>query len=203
MIESDLKDIQAYISRERSALNALTQKLAPIRNFFLPTTPQADNNENCRNNRKNVQYSTKKSVNFSPTNNEEASSPSPEMAPLSQTEFDSLPKYLKGRLTVCKINSFIRDFNRFTTEKYTILLRANPAKLSTDQRQKFFEWKNLDCPETTGKFFITEADLKAKGSTTDSFKFDQVARNILTILRQAGRIKEVRSVGIIRYLIIN
>jgi len=119
---------------------------------------------------------------------------------LSEEEFELLPKYLKGRLTSSKINAFIQDFNRFLLEKYTLLLRSNPAKLSVEQRQKFFEWKATELEELDGKNFLTETDFKTKNGV-GPFKFDQVARNILTILRQVGRIKEVRSPGIIRYVI--
>jgi len=199
LIETDLTTVRSYITTEREALKALKQKLAPIRGFF-------DNSQSNSEPKTSTINKKLRSVNFSAEigteDNNTSTDKNVEMVPITLTELDGLPKYLRGRLTIEKINAFVRDFNRFTSEKYAILLRSNPAKLSTDQRQKFFEWKNLECDETDGKRFITEADLKSKSSNgTGSFKFDQVARNILTILRHIGRIKEVRSVGIIRYLI--
>lgn len=199
LIENDLNFIRSLLSQEKSTLTDLKQNLAPISEFLnVPTK--------------------KKSVNFSDKVTVAATSkPSTASAPnainttaninnnnnialLSDEEFEQLPKYLKGRLTSTKINSFIQDFNRFLTEKYTLLLRSNPAKLSVDQRQKFFEWKAAELEELAGRCFLTEADFKAKNGT-GHFKFDQVARNILTILRQVGRIKEIRSSGIIRYVL--
>lgn len=186
LIENDLNFIRSLLHQEKSALTQLKSSLTPISQFLNISTETVK----------------KRTVNF-------VNTPSPsviserlcdQIVPLSQAEFDQLPKYLKGRLTSPKINSFIQDFNRFISEKYTILLRSNPAKLSVDQRQKFFEWKAAETEELAGRNFLTETDLKAKNGS-GHFKFDQVARNILTILRQVGRIKEVRSAGIIRYVI--
>lgn len=200
LIEHDLNFIRSLLKQEKSALHDLKQKLAPISEFLNIST-----NEKTK----------KKSVNFAltaktgtkamiPTEEDitaiSSKSPANQIHLLSEEEFEQLPKYLKGRLTSSKINSFIHDFNRFLLEKYTLLLRSNPAKLSVEQRQKFFEWKAADLEELRGRNFLTETDFKAKNGL-GPFKFDQVARNILTILRQVGRIKEVRSSGIIRYVI--
>lgn len=119
---------------------------------------------------------------------------------LSKEEFDSIPKYSRGRLAITKINSLLDHLNRLLVEKYTLLLRTNPAKLSIDQRQRIAEWRAAESPETFNKFFLTEADLKVKSAAGGAFKFDQVARNVLTILRVVGRIKESRNPGIIRYI---
>lgn len=184
-IEEDLAQIRVILNQERSSLKDLKENLQPIVGFF------------------GVKKS--KTVHFAPISLQ-TSSTADSITHISPQEFDSLPKYLKGRLTVAKINSLVDDFNKFISEKYTLLARSNPAKLSLDQRQKYLEWKNSETEDTFGKFFITEADLKAKSSssTNNGFKFDQVTRNILTILRQIGRIKENRSSGgIIRYIINN
>lgn len=50
---------------------------------------------------------------------------------------------------------------------------------------------------------MTETDLKnmlASGRLQNSFKLDPTGRSILSILRHLGRIKEIRSVGTIRYV---
>ena len=189
-IETDLNFIRSLLHSEKSALNDLKQNLAPISGFF-----SKNNNSNP------AEKSKKKSVNFSltPTTSKDDLI-SDQINLISESEFDQLPKYLKGRITLIKINGFVHDFNRFLIEKYTLLLRSNPSKLSVDQRQKFFEWKAAEIESLHGRNFLTETDLKAKNGS-GHFKFDQVARNILTILRQVGRIKEVRSSGVIRYVI--
>lgn len=196
LVEDDLSFIRDHLNQERSAFKDLKQTLTPILGFLNVITTNAV--PSVKNTQKTVKFSSAKpdiaeSVNIGQS-----------ICSLNESEFEGLPKYLKGRLNLQKINSFIADFNRFLLEKYSILLKANPAKLTVDQRQRFFEWKSAETDETAGKFFLTETDLKSKsGNALGGFKFDQVARNILTILRQVGRIKEVRSAGIIRYVLSN
>ena len=59
------------------------------------------------------------------------------------------------------------------------------------------------------RFFITEADIKAamqasamKQSTGAVFKLDPLGRSILAILRHFGRIREVRTPGVVRFVIL-
>lgn len=122
------------------------------------------------------------------------------LLPLSESEFEALPKYIRGRLALERVNKFVEDLNKIFVEKYT-LLKCNPAKLPFDQRQRYYDWKQGENDETRGKFFITEADLKAR-SGLGVLKMDQTGRSILTILRQAGRIKESRSPGVVRYIVL-
>jgi hypothetical protein len=44
---------------------------------------------------------------------------------------------MKGRLTLDKINSGVEFLKKVLADKYT-LLRQNPAKMSVDQRQRFY-----------------------------------------------------------------
>lgn len=53
------------------------------------------------------------------------------------TEFDSVPQYMRGRLTLERVNSAVEAINRVIDEKYS-LLRMNPSKLSVEMRQRFF-----------------------------------------------------------------
>lgn len=147
---------------------------------------------------------TKKSVKFdftqqassSSSNRSSPASPySQILFPLSPEEFEALPKYLRGRMPIDRVNGMIEDLNRIFCEKYTIL-KANPAKLPFDQRQRFYDWKGMENDETKGRFFVTDGDLKAK-----SVRMDQTGRNILTLIRQAGRFKESRSPGVVRYIV--
>ena len=212
LIENDLNFIRSFLKQEKSALNDLKQNLAPISEFLNISTNEKTKKKSVNfaltkaeaGNRANITTGTKAIITIGTKEGTTAITTSKSLTnqihSLSEEEFELLPKYLKGRLTSSKINAFIQDFNRFLLEKYTLLLRSNPAKLSVEQRQKFFEWKATELEELDGKNFLTETDFKTKNGA-GPFKFDQVARNILTILRQVGRIKEVRSPGIIRYVI--
>ena len=175
-LQSELDSYRRVLEKEKNQLNEFKENFKPFLNEL---------------------KAPKKRVGFVASPSPQKSSGLPHLSP---GEFESLPKYLRGRLPVTRVNSFIDVLNRIVDEKYSILLRTNPAKLSVEQRQRVSEWRAAESIETANKLFITEADLKAKSGAGGSFKFDQVARNILTILRQVGRIKESRSVGIIRYI---
>jgi hypothetical protein len=69
------------------------------------------------------------------TNSSTASIPTIEE--ISDEEFVTIPKYMKGRLTREKINAGVDFVNKVTSEKYT-LLRQNPSKLNVEQRQRFY-----------------------------------------------------------------
>lgn len=61
----------------------------------------------------------------------------PSLPPISEEEFHTVPKYIKGRLTRERINLGVDFFNRTLADKYA-LLRQNPARLSVEQRQRFY-----------------------------------------------------------------
>ncbi len=65
------------------------------------------------------------------------------------------------------------------------------------------------CEEVQDRYFITEADIKAAMQNSASkqngapvFRLDQLGRSILAILRHFGRIREVRTPGIVRFVIL-
>lgn len=184
-VQSELDSLRCLLQSEKSQLADLKENIKPILGEIT---------------KKRVSWNTSSNpVNPVSSVNHDGSFGG-QIAHLSISEFDALPKYLRGRLPLSKINAFIDDLNRICTDKYTLLARTNLAKLSVDQRQKVAEWRSAELDDLADKFFITEADLKAKSAANGAFKYDQVARNILTILRQVGRIKESRSAGIIRYI---
>lgn len=108
---------------------------------------------------------------------------------------------MKGRLTREKVNGGLDFLNRVLGEKYAFL-RQNPARLSIEMRQKYHSLRDDECDEVSGKFFVTEADLRSALSAgkSVSFKLDPTGRSVLAILRHLGRIREVRGAGIIRYV---
>lgn len=58
---------------------------------------------------------------------------------LNADEFEQIPKYMKGRLTLDKINQTINLLNQLYTDKYAIMAQ-NPNKLSHEFRQRY--WVN-------------------------------------------------------------
>lgn len=82
-------------------------------------------------------------------------------------------------------------------------MRIPPAKMTKIQRETFWEHKKAATPETAGKAFITEKDVKDKEPwSKSSFRLDPAGRNVIAIMRHLGRIKEVRGGGHTRMVII-
>lgn len=134
------------------------------------------------------------------------------IAEMSTEELEAdVPRYLRGRLQAERINSFVNAFNRALGEKYALMARyaERGASISAGDRQRCVEWRqqqedgassNLAVAiggESAWCCFVTEADLKGSG-----VKMDPQTRNVMTILRQVGRLREWRSGGLVRYVVV-
>ena len=107
-----------------------------------------------------------------------------------------MPKYLRGRIPLDKINAIVEGFNKVLGEKY-VLMNHDASKqraLSVGDKQKIQEWRQ-QVLEDDPRPFVTEGDLKGH------LKMDPSTRNILTIIRHVGRMREVRSRGLLRYVL--
>ncbi|KAJ3086199.1 hypothetical protein HK102_013418 [Quaeritorhiza haematococci] len=126
----------------------------------------------------------------------------PCLIPISVAEFTSLPKYLVGRLTRDKLNDSLSELNKIYATK-SRLLRIPQASMSPDEKDRYWEHQRLVTDETKvgTKVFITDKDIKELGSggkSGSSFKLDPTGRNIISMIRHLGRIKEVRGNGVTR-----
>lgn len=109
-------------------------------------------------------------------------------------EFESVPKYMKGRLTYSQLNAAIDELNKPFQEKYKILAMKRSA-LNDANRKRFEKFKLQETKDTSGEYFIVDEDIKE----FSTLKMDSVGRAILTVLRHCGRIKEIRGSGHTRY----
>lgn len=119
------------------------------------------------------------------------------MADVSPGEFETIPKYLCGRMPLGRINNVIGGFNKALQEKYTLLARytdSSTIRMSVSDRQRCMEWRQ-QAGDDESTIFVSETDLKAH------LKMDPVSRNVLTILRQLGRLREVRTPGLVKYVL--
>ena len=121
----------------------------------------------------------------------------PQVEPLASAEFDAIPRYLRGRLTLERINSFVAAINKVFMDKYAIV-RSNPARIPPDQRTRYYQWREEELEELAGRFFVTENDLK---SSKTPVKLDPANRSILSILRHVSRLKELRTGSILRLVL--
>lgn len=102
-------------------------------------------------------------------------------------ELDSLSAYMKGRLTLDKVNAAINDMAAYA-ETNAQLISAPKKKLAENTWEKALELRDIAMTEAVkGKFFFLESDIKGP-----SLKLDNTGKSILTVLRHLGRINETR-----------
>ncbi|XP_066473591.1 spindle and kinetochore-associated protein 1 isoform X2 [Tiliqua scincoides] len=115
---------------------------------------------------------------------------------LTSEEFESVPAYMRGRLTYNQVNAVIQEINKAVVSKYKIL--RQPAKaMSSAVRNLFFRFQEEETKDTKGEFFIVEADI----DEFTQLKADKRFHSILTILRHCQRVREIRGSKLVRYAI--
>ncbi|KAI4983903.1 hypothetical protein ZWY2020_025769 [Hordeum vulgare] len=106
---------------------------------------------------------------------------------ISTEELDSLSSYMRGRLTLEKVNISINEVATYA-DVNAHLVACPKKKLSEDTWEKALELRDLAATEAVkGKHFFLEADIKGPG-----LKLDHTGKAILTVLRHLGRIHETR-----------
>ncbi|XP_005242961.1 spindle and kinetochore-associated protein 1 [Falco peregrinus] len=111
-------------------------------------------------------------------------------------EFESVPAYMKGRLTCDHVNAVVEAMNKAVVCKYKIL--DQPLKsVNGAVRKLYHRFLEEDTKDTKGAFFIVEADIKE----FNQLKVDKRFYRIIDILRHCQRLREVRGSGLVRYVI--
>ncbi|NXY38225.1 SKA1 protein, partial [Pomatorhinus ruficollis] len=119
-----------------------------------------------------------------------------EAALITTEEFESVPTYMKGRITYDQINAVVQQLNKAVVDKYKILYQ--PLKsMSAPVRNLYHRFIEEETKDTKGVFFIVEADIKE----FTQLKLDKRFHSILNILRHCQRVREIRGSGLIRYVI--
>ncbi|XP_009664405.2 spindle and kinetochore-associated protein 1 [Struthio camelus] len=119
-----------------------------------------------------------------------------EAALITAEEFESVPAYMRGRLTYDQINAVIQDMNKAVVSKYRIL--HQPLKsMNATVRNLYHRFLEEETKDTKGEFFIVEADIKE----FTLLKVDKRFHSILNILRHCQRVREVRGSRLVRYVI--
>ncbi|NXI35279.1 SKA1 protein, partial [Galbula dea] len=119
-----------------------------------------------------------------------------EAALITTEEFESVPGYMKGRLTYHQINAVVQEMNKAVVAKYKIL--HQPLKsMNAAARNLYHRFLEEETKDTKGEFFIVEADIKE----FTQLKLDKRFHSILNILRHCQRVREVRGSRLVRYVI--
>ncbi|MCJ8742761.1 hypothetical protein PDJAM_G00086040 [Pangasius djambal] len=120
-----------------------------------------------------------------------------EMEFITVQEFDSIPQYMKGRVTYDQLNSAVKSINTAVTGKYKIL--QQPVKsLSNAARKLHQRFKDQETKDTKGQFFVVEEDLRELAQ----LKVDKRFVGMLNMLRHCQRLKELRGGGLTRYMLL-
>lgn len=127
-----------------------------------------------------------------------SSSDIPVISSVSQEELDAAPQYVKGRLTVEKIERVVESLNKIASAKYEIL--GKPYRdLNTIDKNTYQDFQESECDETGGKQFLTDAEIKGFGK----LRLDATAKSVINVLRHVGALKHVRGKNNVTILIIN
>ncbi|KAL5792623.1 hypothetical protein ACOSP7_001217 [Xanthoceras sorbifolium] len=106
---------------------------------------------------------------------------------ITSDELDSLSSYMRGRLTLEKVNAAISDMASYA-ETNAQLISAPKKKLAENIWEKALELRDIATMEAVkGKHFFLEMDMKGP-----ALKLDNTGKAILTVLRHLGRISETR-----------
>ncbi|XP_052796713.1 spindle and kinetochore-associated protein 1-like [Mya arenaria] len=122
----------------------------------------------------------------------------PEIDFLTVEEFESCPKYMKGRLGYDHVNKFVEAMNAAYHAKYK-LLKQKKSTLNDFNRKLFETYNSQKNKDTQDCYFIVDEDIKLHGK----MKIDKTAQSTLAILRHCGRVREVRGGRLARYVYID
>ncbi len=94
------------------------------------------------------------------TNNSKKAIKFDRMTYVTVDELEDTPKYVKGRITLEKVNKAIDEFHSLLAVKYKIL--STPmSKLSAELTQQYKAYKDQEIKDSKGLFFLMESDLKS------------------------------------------
>ncbi|XP_039589286.1 spindle and kinetochore-associated protein 1 [Passer montanus] len=187
-LKDSLKEMQKAAERDQKEAQHLLEHIPR----YLPKPPQSCNTVptvNHKGETKAVELKNEKK----PAKQKKAIK---EVALITTEEFESVPAYLKGRITYDQINTVVQEINKAVVGKYKILYQ--PLKsMSAPVRNLYHRFIEEETMDTKGAFFIVEEDIKA----FTQLKLDKRFHSILSILRHCQRVREIRGSGLIRYVL--
>ncbi|XP_053665852.1 spindle and kinetochore-associated protein 1-like [Anopheles marshallii] len=117
-------------------------------------------------------------------------------ANITEEEFETIPKYLKGRMQLSELKQFLeKDVIKCFEDKYTLMYKHRKALVS---QHDLNEWKVYNSMQAhfPDQKFITQEDLSRKtGKVLDKKSYSK-----LQMLRHLHILQEVRSEGTIYFL---
>lgn len=120
-----------------------------------------------------------------------------EMEIITIPEYESIPQYMKGRVSYDQLNAAVRCINAAVSSKYKIV-HQSVKTLNNHSRKLHQRFKDQETKNTKGHFFIVEGDICEFTET----KVDKKFQGILAMLRHCQRLKEQRGGGITRFVLL-
>ncbi|NXI49988.1 SKA1 protein, partial [Chloroceryle aenea] len=186
-LKNSLKELQKSAERDEREAQHLQENIPP----HLPKPSQScipgPTTVKCEEQTKAVEPERAKKATKEPRHIKEVSL-------ITAEEFESVPAYMKGRLTYAQVNAVVQELNKAVLSKYKIL--QQPLKsMSAPVRNLYHRFLEEETKDTKGEFFIVEADIKE----FTQLKVDKRFHSILNILRHCQRVREVRGSRLVRY----
>ncbi|XP_043934162.1 spindle and kinetochore-associated protein 1 [Protopterus annectens] len=185
-----LKDLKASLDGDMKAVLHLSQNIPP----HLPRKAAATASEMNGKPEENTKDAETHDVSRKQS---KCSASIKEMVYITVQEFETVPPYMKGRLTYDQVNATVRDINKAVFGKYKIL-RQPIKSLNNVNRNLYHRFMEEETKETKGLFFVVDADIKEFCQKTVDKRF----QGMLSILRHCQRIREVRGGKVVRYVLL-
>ncbi|KAK4532298.1 hypothetical protein CCYA_CCYA11G3155 [Cyanidiococcus yangmingshanensis] len=112
----------------------------------------------------------------------------PSMAPVEEAELQRVPSYIRGRVTLERIQKALEDIENILRHKY-MLLRRPKHELTSAQLDQRCRYEDMETEETRGQYFFAEPDIKSCAS----LKQDTTGKALINVLRHLGRVRESRA----------
>lgn len=109
------------------------------------------------------------------------------------SELETVALYMRGRLTLERLNTMVDDLNRLLDLKDSLLSkpRSQFTEAEASLYQTFAEQQPTDKSGASG-LFVSDADVRSHCPT---IKSDATGKSFFQILRHLNRVKEVRAKG--------
>ncbi|XP_019113748.1 SKA complex subunit 1 [Larimichthys crocea] len=120
-----------------------------------------------------------------------------EMDFITMPEFESIPQYMKGRVSYDQLNATVQCINTAVTAKYKIL-HQSVKTLNNRSRKLHQRFKDQETKDTKGQYFVVEDDIRE----FTQVKVDKRFQGILNMLRHCQRLRELRGGGLSRYMLL-
>ncbi|RWR89821.1 spindle and kinetochore-associated protein 1 [Cinnamomum micranthum f. kanehirae] len=169
----------------------LQHMLAHMPSCFLESTGTLNRNPSCAirepsNHHDIPPLSSKVEESAAPRKEKKGHTSSPRWF-ITVEDIDSLSSYMRGRLTLEKVNAAINEMAMYA-DANAQLISAPKKKLSEDTWERALELRDIAMAEPVkGKHFFLDSDMKGS-----ALKLDNTGKAILTILRHLGRVHETR-----------